>query len=81
MQKIQTKASFWQRLLFSKTMREKSVAHKIAYIAVITALNVVVNFIDVPFLDTTLSFAMVLGLLTGVALGGGIGFVSGFVFD
>ena len=81
MQKTQEKVSVWQRLLFSKTMREKSPAHKIAYIAVVTALNVVANFVEIKFLDTQFSVTIVLGLLSGVALGGGVGFASGFIGD
>ena len=81
MQKIEKKPSIWQRLLFSRAMREKSYAHKIAYVSVITALNVVANFVEIKFMDTQFSFTIVLCLLSGVALGGIVGFASGFVGD
>lgn len=81
MQKIEKKPSFWQRLLFSKTLREKSPAHRIAYIAVVTALNIVANFVEIKFLDTQFSFTIVLSLLSGVALGSLAGFASGLIGD
>lgn len=81
MQKMEKQPSFWQRLLFSKTMREKSYAHKIAYISVVTALNVVANFVEVKFMDTQFSVTIVLGLLSGVALGALSGFASGLIGD
>ncbi|MBR2023214.1 MAG: ECF transporter S component [Clostridia bacterium] len=81
MQNTEKKSSFWQRLLFAKGMREKSYAHKIAYISVVTALNVVANFVELKFLDTQFSVTIVLGLLSGVALGPITGFASGLIGD
>ena len=81
MQKIEKKAPFWQRLLFAKGIREKSYAHKIAYISVVTALNVIANFVELKFLDTQFSVTIVLGLLSGVVLGPVTGFASGLIGD
>ena len=81
MEETQKKASFWIRLLFSKTLREKNSAHRIAYISIVTALNVVANFVEIKFLDTQFSFTILLSLLSGVTLGALAGFASGFIGD
>ncbi len=81
MEKLDKKPSFWERLVFSKTLREKNPAHQIAYISVITALNIAVNFIEIKFLDTQFSFTIVISLLSGLALGALTGFASGFIGD
>lgn len=81
MEKAQKKPSFWERLLFSETLRAKSLAHRIAYVSVITALNVVTNFVEIKFLDTQFSFTIILSLLSGIALGAVAGFGSCFLGD
>lgn len=75
------KPSFWKRLLFSETLRHRKPAHRIAYIAVVTAMNVVANFIKIDFLDTQFSFMLATALLSGVILGTLAGFASGFIGD
>ncbi len=81
MEKVEKKPSFWQRLLFSKTLRGKTHAHKVAYISVVTALNIVANFVEIKFLDTQFSFTVVLSMLSGVALGALTGFACGLIGD
>ena len=78
-----TKATFsWKRLLFSATLEHKNKSHKIAYIAVMTALVVIVNmFFEFKLAQTQFSFTLVVSMLTGVIIGPLFGFAACFLGD
>jgi ECF transporter S component (folate family) len=72
----------WKEVLFSKTLARKGKAHKIAYIAVMTALAVVANmFFEFKLAETQFSFTIVVSVLTGVLLGPLFGLAACFIGD
>ena len=72
----------WKELLFSKTLARKGKAHKIAYIAVMTALTVVANmFFEFKLAETQFSFTILVSALTGIIIGPLFGFVACFLGD
>lgn len=66
----------WKRVLFSSTLAEKNESHKIAYIALMTALSVVVNMFEFKFLDNQFSLTITVALLTGIIIGSIFGFTA-----
>jgi ECF transporter S component (folate family) len=71
-----------KRLLLSETLAEKNTSHKIAYIAVITALVVVANmFFEFKFADTQFSLTIVFSAMAGIILGPFFGFAACFLGD
>ena len=68
-------------LLFSKTLWQKRKSHKIAYIAVTTALAVAVNALEIKLGVAQFSFTIFFSVFSGVLLGGGAGFCAGFLGD
>lgn len=60
---------FWQRALFSPLILEKSVAQKIAYIGVMTALCIAVNTFEIKFLTVQYSFTLFMSVLSGILIG------------
>ncbi len=74
--------SRWEEVLFSKTLAKKGRSHKIAYIAVMTALCVVANmFFEFKLADTQFSLTIVISALTGILIGPIFGFASCFLGD
>ncbi len=73
--------SLWQRLFFSGAVRKKNKSHKIAYIAVVAALCVVVNMFEIKFIDVQFSLTIAVSALAGIILGGAFGFVACFLGD
>ena len=72
----------WKEICFSKTLLRKGKAHKIAYVAVMTALCVVVNmFFEFKFADTQFSLTIFVSALTGILIGPLFGFVACFLGD
>lgn len=72
----------WKELLFSKALANKGKAHKIAYIAVMTAFCVVANmFFEFKLADTQFSFTIVVSALTGILIGPLFGFAACFLGD
>lgn len=72
----------WKELVFSKTLARKGKAHKIAYIAVMTALCVVANmFFEFKFMDTQFSLTIFVSALTGILIGPLFGFIACFLGD
>ena len=72
----------WKELLFSKTILKKGKAHKIAYIAVMTALCVAANmFFEFKFMDTQFSLTIAVSALMGLLLGPVFGFCACFLGD
>jgi uncharacterized membrane protein len=72
----------WKEVLLSKTLARKGKAHKIAYIAVMTALTVVANmFFEFKLADTQFSLTIVVSALTGILIGPLFGFVACFLGD
>ena len=73
---------FWDKLLFSETLREKGKAHKIAYIAVTTAFCVVANmFFEFKLADTQFSLTIFVSALAGLLIGPIFGFAACFLGD
>lgn len=78
----EAKRSVWKELVFSKTLAYKGKAHKIAYIAVMTALCVVANmFFEFKLADTQFSLTIVVSALTGILIGPLFGFAACFLGD
>ena len=72
----------WKRVLFSSTLANKNESHKIAYIAVMTALIVVANmFFEFKFAETQFSLTLIISALTGFMIGPVFGFVACFLGD
>lgn len=72
----------WKRLLFSETLMRKNRSHKIAYVAVMTALVAVAGiFFDFKFAETDFSFTLAVSGLTGIILGPLLGFAACFLGD
>ncbi len=73
---------WWETLLFSEILREKTRSQKIAYIAVMTAFCVVSNmFFEFKFADVQFSLTIFISALTGILIGAGFGFVACFLGD
>ena len=76
------KGARWKVLLFYKLLENKGKAHKIAYIAVMTAVCVVANmFFEFKLADTQFSFTIVVSALTGILIGPLFGFTACFLGD
>ncbi len=73
--------SLWSRLLFSATIRRKNDAHKLAYIAVMTAFIVASNVAEIKFLDNQFSFTIFIAMLSGGILGSVSGFFACLLGD
>ena len=81
-EKEKNRVPFWKKVLFSEVMLSKNQSHKIAYIAVLTALNVVVNAVaSIPLGFVQFSFAIFLSALTGIMIGPLFGFGACFIGD
>ncbi len=83
MKKEETKKSdTWKTLLYSKLLYDKNRSHKIAYIAVITALLVVTNmFFEFKFMDVQFSLTIAVSALSGVIIGPLFGSIACFLGD
>lgn len=76
------KIPLWKKIFFSEVMLSKNKTHKIAYVAVFTALNVVVNAVaSIPLGIVQFSFAVFISALTGLILGSLFGFGACFLGD
>ncbi len=70
------------KILFSKFLSGKSHAQKIAYLGLLTAINVVFNsFFEFKLLDTQFSFTIMISALTGVIVGPISGFFACMLAD
>lgn len=74
-------AGKWKRFLYSELLLGLSDARQIAYIGVITALCVAVNFFEFKLADTQFSFTVFASILAGVILGPVFGFIAVFLGD
>ena len=81
MSKTCTKEQVWKRILFSQTLLGKNAAHKIAYIALTTALAVIVNALEIKLTVAQFSFTVFFSAFAGALLGGGAGFLACFLGD
>lgn len=71
-----------RKTFFSELILTKSMGHRIAYIAVITALSVVSNmFLEFRLFDVQFSVTIVVSALAGILLGPLFGFVACYVGD
>ncbi len=73
--------SLWKRFIFSPTLLLKPKSHKIAYIAVMTALAVIINTLEIKLTVAQFSFTIFFSIFIGVVLGGGAGFCACFLGD
>ena len=81
MQNTANHAGKWKRFLYSDLMIGLSSARQLAYIAVMTALCIAVNFFEIKFADTQFSFTVFTSILTGMILGPAYGFIAVFLGD
>ena len=75
------KAGKWKTFLFSEVLVRKNTSHKIAYIAVMTALIVAANMFEFKLADTQFSFTLLISALTGIIIGPLFGFAACFLGD
>jgi len=73
--------SAWKNFLFSDVIMNKSPAHKIAYIAVMTALCIVSNIFELKFAHTQFSFTIFTSMLAGIVIGPLPGAAAAFLGD
>lgn len=73
--------SLWSRLLFASTIRRKNDAHKLAYIAIMTAFIVASNVAEIKFLDNQFSFTIFIAMFSGGVLGSISGFFACLLGD
>lgn len=71
----------WKRILYSDAILGLSDARQLAYIGVMTALCIAVNFFEIKLADTQFSFTVFASILSGILLGPVFGFVSSFLGD
>lgn len=74
-------ATFWKNALYPDLLKGKSNNRKIAYIALLSALVVVVNIFEFKLADTQFSFTLVASALVGVLIGPIYGFAACFIGD
>ena len=72
--KEERKTPVWKRLLFSRTLQEKNKSHKVAYIALMTALTVVINALEIKFGGIQFSLTIFIAAFSGLYLGALSGF-------
>lgn len=75
-----TSVSKGKRVLFG-VLAEKNISHKIAYIAILAAFNVVVNAFSVPLGITQFSLTIFASALSGILIGPLFGFAACFIGD
>ncbi len=73
--------AFYKRLFLSGATEGMNRNHKLAYIATLVALNVVVNTFSLPLGITQFSFTLFTSALTGILLGPLFGFAACFLGD
>lgn len=74
-------APVWKRALFSELMLSKSPAARLAYIGVVTALCIAVNFVEIKFATTQFSFTIMMSALAGILIGPLFGFCATWLGD
>lgn len=77
----QAAVSSWKRFFFSPVLADKTVAKKIAYIAVIAALCIATNMFEIKFATVQFSFTIVSSVLAGIMIGPLFGFLAVFLGD
>ncbi len=71
-----------QNLVFSRFLKEKSHAKKVAYLGLLTAINVIFNcFLEFKTLDVQFSFTIVVSVITGIFSGAFSGFIVCMLAD
>ena len=82
MSNTKAKGAGWKRWLFSETLLTKNRSHKIAYVAVMTALVVAANmFFEFKLAEAQISLTLAISGLTGIILGPLPGFAACFLGD
>ncbi len=76
-----TEVSVWKRFFFSPVLADKTVAKKVAYIAVIAALCIATNMFEIKFATVQFSFTIVSSVLAGIMIGPVFGFAAVFLGD
>ncbi len=68
-------------IVFSSFLMNKPVSHKIAYLALFSALSAVSNLFEIPLGDNQISLTIFASAIIGVLCGGVSGFVACFIGD
>ncbi len=68
-------------IVFSSFLMNKSASHKIAYLALFSALSAVSNLFEIPLGDNQISLTIFVSAIIGVLSGGLSGFVACFIGD
>ena len=74
-------SSFWEKLVFSKTLLAKKASRKITYIALATAFLVVVNMLEIKMGGVQYSLTVFVAMFSGLFLGACAGFWACFLGD
>lgn len=73
---------FWRDLFIPKALQDKNKTHKIAYIALTTAIAVVANmFFEFKLAETQFSLTLAVSALSGILIGPFFGFIACFLGD
>lgn len=78
---VKVEPTFWERLLFSRTLAGKSKAKWIAYVGVVAALCIVTNCFELKFASVQFSFTVFSSILAGILIGPIFGFAAVFLGD
>lgn len=73
--------TFLQTLCFSKTLQAKRRSHQVAYTALLTAVMVVINAVEIKMGGVQFSLTMFTAMFAGLYLGGLSGFLACFLGD
>lgn len=71
----------WERILLSDLLLEKNHAHRIAYIAILTAFCIATNMFEIKFAATQFSFTILSSVLVGMIAGPLFGVCAVFLGD
>lgn len=77
----QAEVSAWKKFLFSPVLADKTIAKKVAYIAVVAALCIATNMFEIKFATVQYSFTIVSSILAGIMIGPLFGFAAVFLGD
>ena len=76
-----TQFSLWERVLFPRLLIGRSLAQKLAYIGVVTALCIVVNTFEVKFFTVQYSLTLFMSVMAGILIGPVFGAAAVFTGD
>lgn len=71
----------WKKMVFSEIILNKSPAHRIAYIGIMTALCILANTFEIKFADVQYSVTIFTSMLAGILIGPLSGAAAAFLGD